>query len=225
MLSKKNGGACNPLFLRGFTLIELMITVALLTVLLAIAMPEMRTYMLNSSIRRTAESFAADITVARAEAIRTNIPVTFTVTSERTVEVGAGKIKSMKIDGKGPNWVAYAALPVETGGGVGVGSTDLRLVLARSNVKTTDSSEKPMVDMRHHIKGKSDGKAQFVFNGMGAIDSGAWNVFRFTKDDYNRNCTLDNSIRCLHVEISPTGSVRVCEPGRESSDMRACRKV
>jgi type IV fimbrial biogenesis protein FimT len=54
----------------GFTLIELMVTVAVLAVMLTLAAPSFVTFQRNSELTTTANSFAAALTAARAEAMK-----------------------------------------------------------------------------------------------------------------------------------------------------------
>ncbi|WP_255987429.1 GspH/FimT family pseudopilin [Chitinolyticbacter albus] len=60
---------------RGFTLIEILITVALLGIALAIAVPSLTSWILAARTKGVAENLAQDIVMARAEAIRTNKPI------------------------------------------------------------------------------------------------------------------------------------------------------
>ena len=59
----------------GFTLIELVITIALLGILLAWAIPNVRTFIKNARISSTASELMGDIGVARQEAQRRGVVV------------------------------------------------------------------------------------------------------------------------------------------------------
>jgi len=64
---------------RGFTLIEAMIAIAVLAVLLVMALPVAREFMLNQRIRTAAEAFQNGLQYARAQAIQQNTKVEFVV--------------------------------------------------------------------------------------------------------------------------------------------------
>jgi len=66
---------------RGFGLIEAMVTIAVLAILLAVALPSYQQMIANGRTRTIAESFRAGVDLARAEAMRRNLPVSFAVVS------------------------------------------------------------------------------------------------------------------------------------------------
>ncbi len=63
--------------LAGFSLIELMVVVAVLGILTAFALPSYSVWMENTRIRNAAESIQAGLQIARAEAIKHNAKVQF----------------------------------------------------------------------------------------------------------------------------------------------------
>lgn len=63
----------------GFTLIELMVTVALLGILASLSIPSFQTWIQNTKIRTAAESIQNGLQKARAEAVKRNTPVQFSL--------------------------------------------------------------------------------------------------------------------------------------------------
>lgn len=63
----------------GFTLTEMVITLAIVGVLLAAAIPSYRSWVNNTQIRTAAESVQNGLQLARAEAVRRNTRVSFTL--------------------------------------------------------------------------------------------------------------------------------------------------
>lgn len=60
----------------GLTLVELLVTMAIMAILLAIAVPSFLNASLNSKLNDIANSFVSSAQLARSEAIKTNLPVT-----------------------------------------------------------------------------------------------------------------------------------------------------
>ncbi len=65
---------------RGFTVVELMVTLAVVGILAALAVPTMRSVIENSHIRATSQSLQNGLAMARAEAVRLNTQVEFVLT-------------------------------------------------------------------------------------------------------------------------------------------------
>jgi type IV fimbrial biogenesis protein FimT len=62
---------------RGFTLVEMIISVAFLAFLLALALPDFSTWMRNLELRNAAQSITSGLQRARAEAVSRNTNVSF----------------------------------------------------------------------------------------------------------------------------------------------------
>ncbi len=61
----------------GFSLVEMMVSITIMAILLAIAMPSFQSWLKNIQIRNAAESITNGLQRARAEAVAQNIKVTF----------------------------------------------------------------------------------------------------------------------------------------------------
>lgn len=64
---------------RGFTLLEAMVVVAIIAIVLALGVPSYQVWTQNLQIRTAAESIVAGMQIAKNEAIRRNLNVTFTM--------------------------------------------------------------------------------------------------------------------------------------------------
>ena len=73
----------------GFTLIELMVTIAVMAILLAFGVPYFSDVSLGSKLGSYANSLVANAYLARSEAIKTNSPVTLCASSNGTSCAGA----------------------------------------------------------------------------------------------------------------------------------------
>jgi type IV fimbrial biogenesis protein FimT len=77
---------------RGFTMIELLITIVIVAILAAIAFPSFQSLLANAQIRTAAQALHDGLQLARVEAIRRNERVVFTKGTESgwTVSTDAG---------------------------------------------------------------------------------------------------------------------------------------
>lgn len=75
-------GSRRPARGRGFTLIELMVTIAVMAVLLGIAVPSFNDALLGNKLSSHANSLVASINMARSEAIKRNRRVTLCASAD-----------------------------------------------------------------------------------------------------------------------------------------------
>lgn len=73
---------------QGFSLVELMVGIAIMAVLASLALPSYKVWMQNSRIRATAESIQNGLQIARAEAVKRNLPVQFELSDDASWTFG-----------------------------------------------------------------------------------------------------------------------------------------
>lgn len=104
---------------RGFTLVELMITITVAAVLMAVAVPAFREFTATQKVKSTSLEVAAAMYMARSEAVKRNTTVTVTPvtsgdwTSGWTVAAGSTSIHAQQafsgVTLSGPASVTFAA--------------------------------------------------------------------------------------------------------------------
>lgn len=103
----------------GFSLIELMVGIAILSILLAIAVPNFRAMIINSQVRNASESIANGLQKARAEAVARNTNVSFvlgaaaagTYTSWTVSQVSDGAVIESRDSSEGSANVTRTVVP------------------------------------------------------------------------------------------------------------------
>ena len=74
--------------IKGFTLIEMMVTAIILGIVMAIAVPSFVDFIGNTRIRTIAESLRSGLQLARAEAVKRNAIVVFTLNADTSWNIG-----------------------------------------------------------------------------------------------------------------------------------------
>lgn len=104
---------------KGVTLIELLIGMAILALILGLGLPSISTWMQNTQLRSAAEAVQSGLQLARAEAVRRNTFVGFTM---------AGPDSSWSVDVMNPPQQIQSRTSAEGSGNAQIATTDATIV-------------------------------------------------------------------------------------------------
>jgi type IV fimbrial biogenesis protein FimT len=198
---------CLPISRRkqlAFSLIELMITIAILVLLLALGAPGFSLWIKNSQIRTAAESIQNGLQLARGEAVRRNSAIRFQLTTTVLIDCALTAAATRA------NWVVSYDDPT-------VGATKCASAPLNEAFPITDAVNNPaprILQVRSAAEGSSKVSALsdqmvIIFNGLGR--SGAAATVDVTPD--TGTCKASGGdVRCLRVTVSLGGQVRMCDP-------------
>jgi len=197
---------------RGFSLIELLVVVAVLGLVLMLGLPNIAIWLQNTQIRSSAEATISGLQLARAEALRRNRLVRFSLVD--SLDAGCN------VTTAGGNWIVSLADPAGNCGMDPSDTVDPFIVQKRSN-----QDGAPDVTLA-----ASD--SFLTFNGLGSASSpvtltplvggGVWRI-DFSNPAGGACQTAAGPMRCLRVVVNSSGSVRMCDPAvGDATDPRAC---
>lgn len=190
---------------RGFTLVELIVTIAVLAVILAMAMPSVANWTGNTRIRNVADSLQNGLQMARAEAIRRNQNMSFwlvalgdptTLSNDCTLSSSSG------------SWVVSVNSPV--GHCADAPSTD------SSPMIVTGRASGNGITVAAYQADQATAGNSITFDGFGRIvnTTGAIGLVKVTG--------VSGSVN-LWIVVSPGGLVRMCDPRvTDTKDPRLC---
>jgi len=208
---------------RGFSLLELMVGVAILGILMAFAVPNLRDFFVNARVQTTAENFLAGVQKARAEAVAKNQDVQIILTDDAIATGIQNSVTPLAGDGvttsAGRNWVVRYANPKSSDPNDPCGITSAYcLVEAKSSAES--SSGGGAYDPTIFVAAPSWGSA-IIFTSLSNSRSPTTKIiFSSTKAACQ---SAGGPVRCLAVYISPGGQSRLCDPSvTAQTDNRAC---
>lgn len=192
----------------GMTLVELMIGLAILALLLGLGVPSFSAFLANSKVRNAAEALQNGLAIARSEALRRNQNVEFVLTND-TVDLGT--VATATPATNGIHWLVRAQDPV-TG--------FWELVQTKSGYEGSGQIEGSAAAVQ-----VAASNAAIVFRGLGGTQGMAGTAtFDFSNPQAGacHTTSTPGPIRCLRVQVSIAGQVRVCDPSTAVPDTRAC---
>lgn len=205
----------------GFSLIELMIAVAILGVLLALGAPRFAEYLRNVKLRAAAEVFLSGVQLARSEALRMNVPVEFLLTADDPIPDDVGTADA---SASGTNWMVRTAdLATFIDGkfgleGSGRGTGQVTPIKINDTVAPADAD--PDAPPATPV-------GSITFNGLGRTSLATQAVFKFNNPDAGTCVTAGGPVRCLKVVVAVGGQARLCDPAVAAAavaagDSRGC---
>jgi type IV fimbrial biogenesis protein FimT len=132
----------------GFTLIELMVTLAIVAVLLTIAAPSFRAFLLDSRVSAEADEFLSMVNFARSEAIKRNARVSMCNSSSGLACATSGNWEQ--------GWIVF----VDAGGTVGTFDSATDTILRVHGALTPQSTLVGTADVATYVSFIPDGRSQ-----------------------------------------------------------------
>jgi type IV fimbrial biogenesis protein FimT len=185
---------------RGVSLVEVMIGLAVAAILLAMGAPSFSTFIQNTHVRNAAEAIQNGLSLARAEAVRRNTGVQFTL-------------------GNDFSWTIGCEVPVGDNDGDGVDDCPAT-IFSRPAAEGSSKAAVATSELDATTKAPS-GAGVFTntlaFNGLGkehTLPPGDIAVFDISNPMAGACQAADGTgrIRCLRVTVSTGGEVRMCDP-------------
>jgi len=199
---RRDGDA--PLRRRGFTLVELMIGLAIMAFLLMMGVPAFSTFIQNSKLRSTAEVFHAGIQTARAEAVKRNAQVQFILTDDAG---DSSSTQTATASTTGRNWLIRVQDPT---------SLIYTFIEGKDAAEGSGQTSTPSVAVSGTV-------SSMTFTGLGATTLGSAATFSFTNPAGGACKSASGPMRCLSVVVSVGGQARMCDPAvTATGDTRKC---
>jgi len=176
----------------GFSMVELMITVAVLAIIATIAVPSFTNMIQNARIRTAAESIQNGLQVARAEAVKRNTLVKFQLNADSS-------------------WVACVVANVADNCVNDPANADY--------IQGRSTAEGSTADVTATVT--PAGNTTVVFTGLGLTAQGS-NPFTQVDVDMDPLVMDPADSIELRILLGTGGSVRMCNPNLVAGDPRAC---
>jgi type IV fimbrial biogenesis protein FimT len=190
---------------RGFSLIELMIGVAVLSILILAGLPSMTAWIQNTQIKSAAEAMQSGLQLARAEALRRNSSVRFQLVDSLT--------SGCSLSITGASWV----VSLEDAAG--------KCDIAPSEGTSPKTLQKKDVsEGARNASATATGGDTVTFNGLGRMQGGTGLSQIDISNPTGGTCqTEGGAMRCLRIRVTTGGDMRMCDPAvTDSADPRFC---
>jgi len=183
----------------GVTLIELLIGVAIMTMLLLVGVPSFRTWIQNTQVRTAAESIQNGLQIARNEAVRRNTEVRFQFNGTSGIPSWTVGCVTVVTAAENP---CPAEIQKRAGG---EGGTNARVGVSKATIDATTNYGAALVAGDGF--GSATTNTWITFNGLGATVNGTNDMKRI---DVTNAAASD--ARRLVIIVTPGGLIKMCDP-------------
>lgn len=205
-----------PARLRGLTIIELLVTVTVLGLLLLAVMPNVTEWLRSTEVRNAAESIVAGLQKARAEAVRRNQTVMFSLVSTEAGEPGRLG-SSCALSATSASWVISLVNPEGKCQEPPSETTAPQIIDKHAQ---GDGARQAVVAATLDGCETTTTTSQIKFDSLGRPDSSATSPRCFTVTHAAGSATT------VRVEVDAGGGVRSCLPDlTAANDPRLCTKL
>jgi len=188
----------------GFNLIEIMVSLTVLAILIALGAPSFGEWLQNQQIRAASEAIVNGMQVARGEAIKRNLPVQLVLDDLPTTGWTVCEAT------KQPCNSTLLADPVKV----------QDVIQSRSSQERTSNA---------NVQLTPDGATAVTFSPLGSVlatnSDGTSPLTQVDVVNSHGNCiAAGGPMRCLRVVVTGGGSIRMCDPtpGIVAPDTRVC---
>ncbi len=186
----------------GFNMIEVMVSLTVLAILIALGAPSFGEWLQNQQVRAATEAIVNGMQVARGEAIKRNLAVQF------TLDLPSG-------------WTVCEATKQPCDGTLLANPVRVQDVIqSRSGSEGTRNAQ---------ATSTPDGALEVTFSPLGSVlttnTDGSAPLTQVDVANTQGNCiAAGGPMRCLRVVVTGGGSIRMCDPtpGIVAPDTRAC---
>jgi prepilin-type N-terminal cleavage/methylation domain-containing protein len=220
---------------RGVTLIEIMVALVIMSILIAMAVPGFTEWIRNQRIRTAAESILNGLQAARAEALKTNLPVTVQIGSGAWIVTRLPEAVPVAGDGSGGGGSGGDGSGGDGSGGDGSGGDgsggDGSGGDGSGGDGSGDSGSEAVLPIALQSGQWSQANiepdsATFTFNGFGQTTSATTASVKIYGTDGVDKCatqTDQGKTRCLRIDVYGGGGIRMCDPALPGTDGRGCK--
>lgn len=176
----------------GFSLIELIVGVMIIGILATAGIPSFLSWIQNSQLRTAAETISNGLQLTRAEAVRRNTSVQFSLSGTTDVD---------------SSWTVGCVIPVADLNGDGIDDCPAS-IQSRSGAEGSRNAR------------VNSNTATVVFSALGRAGSNT--TINVTNPTGGLCMATGGPMRCLNIVVTSGGSVRMCNPALPSTNPQGC---